>query len=69
MAGSDRKELESALDRLDAALARLEKAVVEPHHAESELRALKVAHEAMRARVGDALADLDGLLEEFGVHG
>lgn len=68
MAGSERQETESALDRLDAVLARLEKAVVRPNAAESELRILRQAHEAMRAKVGHALADLDGLLEEFGEH-
>ena len=69
MAGSDRPELESALDRLDAALARLEKAVVAPNPAETELRALRDRHEAMRAKVGHALADLDGLLGEMEAHG
>ena len=60
---------EKALGRLDAALARLEAAVVKPGRAESELRDLRAAHEAMREKVGLALADLDGLLEDMGVHG
>lgn len=69
MAGSERQETENALARLDAMLARLEKAVVRPNPAMSELASLRQAHEAMRQKVGHALADLDGLLEEFGEHG
>lgn len=69
MAGSDRLELENSLDRLEAMLNRLEQAVARPNPVEAELRQLKVTHEAMRAKVGDALSDLDGLLEEFGSHG
>lgn len=69
MAGSDRLELEGALDRLEAALARLDKAIASPNPAEQELRALRDRHEAMRAKVGDALADLDGLLGQMEAHG
>ncbi|WP_216635563.1 hypothetical protein [Croceicoccus bisphenolivorans] len=69
MAEPDKLELDGALERLDAMLTRLEKAVVRPNPAENELRSLKVAHEAMREKVGHALADLDVLLEEFGEHG
>ncbi|RVQ69002.1 hypothetical protein EKN06_01970 [Croceicoccus ponticola] len=69
MAGSEKLELDGALERLDAMLARLEKAVIHPNPAENELRSLRVAHEAMREKVSHALADLDGLLEEFGEHG
>ncbi|AKM09911.1 hypothetical protein [Croceicoccus naphthovorans] len=69
MAGSDRLEVDGALERLDAALSRLEAAVVRPRKDDGELHDLKRAHEAMRAKVGHALADLDGLLEEFGSHG
>lgn len=54
--------MEGALDRLEAMLERLEKAVVRPNPAVSELKTLKVAHEAMRQKVGHALADLDVLL-------
>ncbi|MBS7668592.1 hypothetical protein [Croceicoccus gelatinilyticus] len=69
MAKTERLEMEGALDRLEAMLERLEKAVVQPNPAVSELKTLKVAHEAMREKVGHALADLDVLLEEFGSHG
>ena len=69
MAGTDGQELEAALHRLEAMLERLEQAVVKPHAAEEELRHLRAQHEAMRAKVGDALADLDGLLTEIGAHG
>lgn len=69
MAGLEKPELDSALERLNAVLMRLEKAVVRPNAAVDELRSLREAHEAMRLKVGHALADLDGLLEEFGEHG
>ena len=69
MAKTERLEMEGALDRLEAMLERLEKAVVRPNPAQSELATLKVAHETMRQKVGTALADLDVLLEEFGSHG
>jgi len=66
MAGSEKLEMETALERLDAALARLEKAVVRPNPAVTELQSLRRAHDAMKSKVGTALADLDVLLEEFG---
>lgn len=68
MAGTDKPEFENALDRLDTMLARLEAAVAQPDGAAAELRSLRAAHESMRTKVGEALADLDGLLAEIGAH-
>ena len=58
--GQDRVEqaigrIESALERIEAASARVPEA--------SGDGALKEAHEALRGRVREALAQLDGLIE------
>ncbi len=48
----------SPTDRIDAALARIERAVQTRDRSTSEL---KQRHDALRARVGEAIAALDAL--------
>ena len=48
----------SPTDRIDAALARIERAVQARDRSTSELRQ---RHDALRARVGEAIAALDAL--------
>jgi len=69
MQGTDSGPIDAAFDRLDAMLARLEEAATRPNSAAQELQDLKIAHQALKAKVGNALSDLDGLLEDFGAHG
>lgn len=48
----------SPTDRIDAALARIERAVTSRDKSSSDL---KERHDALRAKVGDAIAALDAL--------
>jgi hypothetical protein len=48
----------SPTDRIDAALSRIERAVAKRERSTQDL---KQRHEALRARVGDAIAALDAL--------
>ena len=60
--GQDR--VEQAIGRIESALARIESASARASALEeSSDGALKAAHEALRGRVRDALAQLDGLIE------
>ncbi len=60
--GQDRMEV--AIGRIESALARIESAAQRASvSASSSDGALKEAHEALRGRVRDALAQLDGLIE------
>jgi hypothetical protein len=53
-----------AIGRIESALARIEAAAARASTSEaSSDGALKEAHEALRGRVRDALAQLDGLIE------
>ena len=59
--GQDRAEL--AIGRIERALARIERAADRgPAPTESGDGALREAHEALRGRVREALAQLDGLI-------
>jgi hypothetical protein len=59
--GQDR--VDQALGRIERALARIETAAGRASSsAPSEDGALREAHEALRARVRDALTQLDGLI-------
>lgn len=60
--GQDR--IEQAIGRIERALARIESAAERaPASGASADGALGEAHEALRGRVRDALAQLDGLIE------
>jgi len=48
----------SPTDRIDAALSRIERAVRARDHSNSDLQQ---RHDALRARVGEAIAALDAL--------
>jgi hypothetical protein len=48
----------SPTDRIDAALSRIERAIATRERSTHDL---KQRHEALRARVGDAIAALDAL--------
>jgi len=59
--GQDRAEL--AIGRIERALARIESAAERGlQSSASDDGALREAHEALRGRVSDALAQLDGLI-------
>ncbi|MBN8807177.1 MAG: hypothetical protein J0I47_02915 [Sphingomonas sp.] len=53
----------SPTDRIDAALARIERAVAARDRATAELRQ---RHDALRGRVGEAIAALDALGAKHG---
>ncbi|HEX8625086.1 MAG TPA: hypothetical protein VF782_08400 [Allosphingosinicella sp.] len=60
--GQDR--VEQAIGRIESALARIETAAARGSASEaSSDGALTEAHEALRGRVREALAQLDGLIE------
>ncbi|MEA3008377.1 MAG: hypothetical protein QOJ91_69 [Sphingomonadales bacterium] len=60
--GQDR--VEQAVGRIERALARIESAASRASEAAPPTDgALKAAHEALRGRVCEALAQLDGLIE------
>jgi hypothetical protein len=58
--GQDR--VEQAIGRIESALERIEAASARAPEASGD-GALKEAHEALRGRVREALAQLDGLIE------
>lgn len=57
--------LPRALARLDAALARLERAAVITNPAETQLAKLRLDHGALRTSVGEALQQLDVVLAQL----
>jgi hypothetical protein len=59
--GQDR--VEQAIGRIERALARIEAAVARPPAPSASDGALREAHDRLRGRVRDALAQLDGLIE------
>lgn len=63
MGGMDQARLDKAMSRIEVALARIEAASSQsPAPGEG---ALAEQHEALRARVGSALEELDGLIAEL----
>lgn len=62
-AGDD--QLNAAFGRLDAALSRLERAATLKRPNDRELSHLRLEHAALRASIGDALQQLDGVLAEL----
>lgn len=65
MLAQEESPLAGALDRLESTLARLENAAREAVRDDGALDALTRRHETMRARVADALGQIDELLGEL----
>lgn len=64
----DGRTLEQAIARIGSAVARLERAADRAlsNQPPAGDAALAARHEALRARVGDALGELDALIAELG---
>lgn len=59
------EQLDAAFGRLDAALSRLERAATLKRPNDRELSHLRLEHAALRASIGDALQQLDGVLADL----
>lgn len=57
----EERPVETLVDRMDAALGRIERAIA---RSDGDLRELSAKHERLKAAVGEALGEIDTLLAQ-----